>query len=86
MKWRLDKGQIEVVDDRIAEILRQETLTERVQMIFAANRTMRLVIEGALRTQHPEWTDDEVLAEVARRMLGEADCKRKRAHQEKGSD
>ena len=69
MKWRLDKGQIEVVDDAMAEVLRRKTPAERVQMIFAANRTMRLVIEGGLRTFHPDWNDKRISDEVARRML-----------------
>jgi len=73
MKWRLDKGQIEVVDDAVAQALRGKTLTERVAMVFEANRTMRLVIEGALRTQHPDWDDARIAAEVARRMLGGSD-------------
>ena len=73
MKWRLDKGQIEVVDDAVAEALRGKTLTERVALVFEANRTMRRVIEGGLRTQHPDWDDARISAEVARRMLGGSD-------------
>lgn len=68
MKWRLDDGQIEVVDDAVAEVLRKKTPAERVAMIAAANRTMRLLIEGHLRTVHPDWTDPQVAAEVVRRM------------------
>jgi len=72
MKWRLDPGQIEVVDDAVADVLRSKTIAQRVEMVFAANRTMRLRIEGHLRTEHPDWSDEQVLAEVARRMLGGA--------------
>ncbi len=68
MQYRLDDGQIEVVDDAIAEILRRKTPTERVAMIFAANRTMRLLIEGHLRSYHPDWDDGRIRAEIARRM------------------
>ncbi|MDB5355639.1 MAG: hypothetical protein JWN24_2092 [Phycisphaerales bacterium] len=67
-QWRLDPGQIEVVDDAVAEILRRKTPAERVAMAFAANRTIRLVIEGHLRTQHPDWDRARVMQEVARRM------------------
>jgi hypothetical protein len=67
-KWRLDPGQIEVVDDAVAEILRGKTPAERLGMMFAANRTMRLRIEGALRTWHPEWSDERIRREVAQRM------------------
>ena len=68
MKWRLDRGQIEVVDDRLAEVLRQRTPAQRVRMISQAHRTMRLVVEGGVRTRHPDWKDDRVKAEVVRRM------------------
>jgi Arc/MetJ family transcription regulator len=68
-KWRLDPGQIEVVDDAVAEILRHKTPAERVAMALAANRLVRLRIEGHLRTIHPDWTDAQVQAEIARRVL-----------------
>ena len=68
MKWRLDPGQIEVVDDAVAEILHRKTPAERVAMISTCHRTMRLLIEGHLRTRHPDWTDEQIAAEVARRM------------------
>ena len=67
--WRLDDGQIEVVDRALADVLRRKTPAERVEMIASANRTMRQLIEGRLRTRHPEWTDAEVAAAIARRML-----------------
>jgi len=68
----LDKGQIEVVDDAVAEILRKKTPAERVAMALDANRTLRLIVEGGIRTQHPDWDDTQVSKEVARRMLGGA--------------
>lgn len=71
IKWRLDPGQIEVVDDAVADILRRKTTAQRAAMIFDANRTMRLLLEGAMRTRHPEWEDRQIMREVARRMLGE---------------
>jgi hypothetical protein len=69
MKWRLDPGQIEVVDPAVAAILRGKTITERVAMILDANATMRKLIEGPLRAQHPDWTIDQIQREIARRML-----------------
>lgn len=69
MQWRLDDGQIEVVDDRMAEVLRRKTPAERIAMVSDAHRTARLLIAGHLRTRHPGWDDARVLDEVARRML-----------------
>jgi hypothetical protein len=69
--WRLDDGQIEVVDDAVAEVLRRKTPAERVAMLLEANVTLRTLVEGGLRTQHPDWTDEQIRTEVARRMTRE---------------
>lgn len=69
MRWRLDDGQIEVVDDAVADILRRKTPAQRVEMALDANRLVRLRIEGHLRTIHPDWDGKDIQAEVARRML-----------------
>jgi hypothetical protein len=70
--WRLDAGQIEVIEDELAEALRRKTPAERVAMISEADQTMRLLIEGGLRTRHRDWSDDQVRAEVVRRMMRDA--------------
>lgn len=71
MKWRLDPGQIEVVDPAVAAILRRKTVTERAAMMFEANELMRKMIAAPLRARHPDWTDEQIRREVARRMLRE---------------
>lgn len=68
-KWRLDAGQIEVVDDAVVEVLRAKQPWERVAMIGQANRTMRALLEGHLRTWHPDWSDEQIKREVGRRLL-----------------
>jgi hypothetical protein len=65
----IDPRRIEVVDDSVVQFLRDKTPAERIAIGFAANRTVRLVIEGALRSDHPDWSDGQVRAELARRML-----------------
>ncbi len=57
---------IEILDEAVVEVLRRKTRTERVAMIFAANRTMRL--EGHLRSRHPDWGDQAVMRDIALRM------------------
>lgn len=71
-KWRLDDGQIEVVDEAVAAILRQKTPAQRVAMIFECNTTMRLIIEASIRRRHPDWDDAMIRAGVARRMCRES--------------
>ena len=65
MKWRLDAGQIEVLDDAMVEVLRKKTPAERVEMISAAHRTARNLVEGGVRHQYPDWSDEQVEAESA---------------------
>ena len=69
MEWRLDRGQIEVVDNTVAEVLRRKTPAQRIEMALMANRFVRLRIEGHLRTLHPDWDGARIQAEIARRML-----------------
>jgi hypothetical protein len=71
-RWRLDAGQIEVVDERVAEILRKKTPAERLAIAFEANRTARRLMAGGLRSQHPDWSDEAIKREIARRMSGGA--------------
>ena len=72
MKRIPDPRRIEVPDDAMAEVMRRKTPAERVAITLDANRTMRLLIEAAVRRAHPDFTDDQVRGEVARRILGES--------------
>ena len=63
-----DRRCIELLDEAVVEVLRRKTPAERVAMIFAANRTMRLRLEGHLRSCRPDWDTQAVREEIARRM------------------
>ncbi len=67
-KRRLDPGQIEVVDEAVAVILRQKSPAERIAIASDAHRTARAMLTAQVRSQHADWTDDEVQREVARRL------------------
>ena len=67
--FRLDDGQIEVVDPFVAECLRQRTFAERMEMVFEINRNMRLRIAGRVKSLQPDWSDEQIQTEVARRWL-----------------
>jgi hypothetical protein len=60
---------VELIDDRVAAILRNKTVTERIAMVFDADRTMRLMLEAHLRWRHPNWGQAQIDAEIARRRL-----------------
>ncbi len=67
-KLRLDKGQIEVVDDAVAKILRQKTPAERIQIACDLWVSMYRMLTAHLRNTHPEWDSKKVEQEVARRL------------------
>ena len=62
-------SRIEVVDHDVAAILRAKTPAERILMIDDANQFVRQLIAGHLKTRFPEWSDDQIQEEVARRMI-----------------
>ena len=68
----IDPRNIEVIDKELAAILRTKTPAERIEMVFAANRTARMLAAAGIRNQHPDWSDSEVEREVVRRVSGGA--------------
>lgn len=62
--------RFDAVDEVVAEVLRRKTPGERTMLAFEANRTARAFVQGAIQTDHPDWTDQQVRREIARRMLG----------------
>lgn len=66
----IDPRRIEVVDQNLAAVLRRKSPIEKVAMIDAANRTARILAAAGVRYQHPDWTNEQVHAEVIRRVCG----------------
>jgi hypothetical protein len=58
----------EVLDDRVAEILRAKTPAERLAMTFRMWSFARDLIRRVIAREHPEWSEAEVARETARRM------------------
>lgn len=69
MKGRLDPQLIEVVDDELVSILRQKTPAERIAMAADCNRAVRFLVATDVERNNPQLTEEQVQAEVARRML-----------------
>jgi hypothetical protein len=65
---RLDRGQIEVVDDRVAEILRGKSGPERLDMVWDAWAFFEKRIRLYLKNRHPEWTEEQIRKEIIRRV------------------
>jgi hypothetical protein len=58
----------EMIDDRIAEALRQKTDAQRLRSVDAFWNSARAILKAAIRTEHPDWSLDRVNVEVARRI------------------
>ena len=68
-----DLARIEVIDERIAEILRTKTPGERLAKCFATRAFARMIVESGVRHTNPAWDTARVNQEVIRRMqLGSA--------------
>jgi len=63
----------EWVDEHVIEILRSKAPAERVAMILDANDMARSLASAGIRYIHPEWDEQQLQAEVARRMLGDTE-------------
>jgi hypothetical protein len=65
---RLDSGQIEVIDDQVAEVLRSKAVWERIAIGFNLWVDAREMLMSHLQSSHPGWSKEQVSKEVARRM------------------
>lgn len=66
---RLNNRQIEVIDDKIAEILKKKTGQERLKMVWDSWTYFCQRIEAHLKSSHPEWTEEEIQKEIVKRVL-----------------
>jgi len=67
-KLRLDRGQIEVVDNTMAEVLRQKTPAERIRIGFHMWTAARKMLLVHLKNSNPEWEDEMIKKEAVRRL------------------
>jgi len=65
---RLDAGQIEVVDDAMAEVLRRKTPAERISIGFNIWISVWDMLMVFLKTTHPDWSEEVIKQEVIRRL------------------
>lgn len=65
---RLDRGQIEVMDDAMVEVLRRKEPWERIAIGFNLWIGASKMLTAHLSASHPDWSEEQVRREVARRM------------------
>jgi hypothetical protein len=56
------------MDDAMAEVYRAKTPAERLAIADGMWRFAQKMIDAILRDEHPDWTDEAIAREVARRM------------------
>jgi len=65
---KLLPSQIEVMDDEMAKVIRKKTGAERLQIASDMFDSARELIVCYLRSQHPDWDEDEVQFHTSNRI------------------
>ncbi len=68
MVGRLDPRQVEVLDEAMAEVLRQKRPQDRLQIGFNLWISAHKMLTSHIRDTHPDWDEKAVEREVARRL------------------
>ena len=69
---RLDPRRIEVMDDEMAAVLRAKSGAERLQIAFGMFESARRMLTSMLKADHPDWSEERLRREVARRLAHES--------------
>ena len=58
----------EIISDQLAEILRRKTVAQRLRGVDAFWISARSILRASIRFSHPQWSNNEVNREIARRI------------------
>jgi len=64
----MEPSRIEVIDDLMAQILREKSPAERLAIGFKIWTSARTMLTAHLKSIHPEWDDRQISQEVAKRL------------------
>ena len=64
------QGHVELLDDAMVEIYRSWTPARRLQAVNDQFKFARDLMRGAIASENPDWSPEQVSKEVVRRMLG----------------
>lgn len=59
---------IEAVDDVMASIYKNKAPLERLRIAFGLWRSTIILLSNSLRSLHPDWSEQRIERETARRM------------------
>lgn len=65
---RLDEGQIEVLDNAVAEVLRSKAPEEKLKIASGMWRSAKVQIAASLGSIHKDWSKEQIEREVIRRL------------------
>jgi hypothetical protein len=60
--------RFEIMDDRMAQVLRGKSGAERLRIADGLFSFARELIESSIRAAHPEWEEARIRSETARRL------------------
>jgi len=63
-----EKLSLEMMDDAMADILRQKSPLERLQIAGRMWKSARVMLRGSIRTFPPDWTEEQVNRELILRI------------------
>ena len=66
---KAEPDRIEVVDDDMASVLREMGPAKRLELVFQAEKFMRMLMETGVRSRHPDWSPEDIHKEIARLWL-----------------
>ena len=59
---------VEVIDDDMARVFASKTGAERLAIASGMFASARRMLLSHLRSEHPDWTEEQVCREAARRL------------------
>ena len=59
---------VEMMEPVMVDILRRKTTQERLAIASGMWESARAIIGGAVRQEHPDWSEEQVHQEIARRI------------------
>ncbi len=59
---------VEVMDPMMVEVMRSKLPEERLAIAFRMWNSARVMLRGVLQQEHPDWNDEEIDREIARRI------------------
>ena len=65
---RVEKRNIEIIDDAMSKVLRGKTPRQRLAIAFGLWSSARKQLSNYLRTEHPDWSEAMIQKEVARSL------------------